>query len=64
MFINLFHLRQVYLCLPNYRSMTEGHCLIVPMMHVTQATALDEDVWDEIQVIFWLIKNMCLHQKN
>ena len=42
---------QVYLCLPNYRSMTEGHCLIVPMMHVSQATALDEDVWDEIQVM-------------
>ncbi|KAI0239746.1 CWF19-like protein 2 [Lamellibrachia satsuma] len=42
--------KKVYLCLPNYRSMTEGHCLIVPMMHVSQATALDEDVWDEIQV--------------
>ncbi|KAK2182669.1 hypothetical protein NP493_341g01024 [Ridgeia piscesae] len=42
--------KKVYLCLPNYRSMTEGHCLIVPMMHATQATALDEDVWEEIQV--------------
>jgi len=30
--------------------MNEGHCLIVPMQHVVQATVVDEDVWDEIKV--------------
>ena len=41
---------QVYMCLPNHRSLTEGHCLIIPMQHSSQGTMLDEDVWDEIQV--------------
>lgn len=41
---------KVYLCLPNHRSLTEGHCLIVPMQHVASGTAVDEDVWNEIQV--------------
>ena len=43
---------QSYLCLPPHQSMTEGHCLIVPMYHTTCATQLDEDVWDEMQVSF------------
>lgn len=41
---------KVYLCLPNHRSMTEGHCLIVPMQHLMQSTGIDEDVFEEIQV--------------
>lgn len=41
---------QVYLSLPNYQSLTEGHCLITPMQHYTAATLLDEDIWEEIQV--------------
>nr|XP_056714106.1 CWF19-like protein 2 [Euleptes europaea] len=40
---------KVYLSLPNYQSLTEGHCLIVPMQHFTAATLLDEDIWEEIQ---------------
>ena len=40
---------KVYLCLPDHKSITEGHCFIVPMQHVAQATVVDEDVWDEIQ---------------
>ncbi|RXN24257.1 CWF19 2 [Labeo rohita] len=39
----------VYLCLPNCVSLTEGHCLIVPIQHHTAATGLDEDIWSEIQ---------------
>ncbi|XP_061484667.1 CWF19-like protein 2 isoform X2 [Rhineura floridana] len=41
---------KVYLSLPNYQSLTEGHCLIAPMQHHTAATLLDEDIWEEIQV--------------
>ncbi|XP_036601635.1 CWF19-like protein 2 [Trichosurus vulpecula] len=40
---------KVYLCLPNCQSLTEGHCLIVPLQHHTAATVLDEDIWEEIQ---------------
>lgn len=31
--------------------MAEGHCLICPLQHHCCATALDEDVWSEIEVI-------------
>ncbi|XP_066227688.1 CWF19-like protein 2 [Saccopteryx leptura] len=41
---------KVFLCLPNFRSLTEGHCLIVPLQHHRAATLLDEDIWEEIQV--------------
>ncbi|XP_070605828.1 CWF19-like protein 2 [Erythrolamprus reginae] len=41
---------KVYLSLPRYLSLTEGHCLITPMQHYTAATVLDEDIWEEIQV--------------
>ncbi|XP_073674389.1 CWF19-like protein 2 [Garra rufa] len=41
---------KVYLCLPNCVSLTEGHCLIVPIQHHTAATGLDEDIWSEIQM--------------
>ncbi|XP_078258619.1 CWF19-like protein 2 isoform X2 [Rhinoraja longicauda] len=41
---------KVYLCLPNYQSMTEGHCLIVPLQHHTAGTILDEDIWEEMQL--------------
>ena len=41
---------KVYLCLPAHRSMSDGHCLIVPMQHVSSGTSVDEDVWAEIQV--------------
>ncbi|MEE6472851.1 hypothetical protein FKM82_009744 [Ascaphus truei] len=41
---------KVYLCLPNHVSLTEGHCLIVPLQHYTATTLLDEDIWNEIQM--------------
>ncbi|KAI1893936.1 hypothetical protein AGOR_G00128780 [Albula goreensis] len=40
---------KVYLCLPNSVSLAEGHCLIAPLHHHCASTALDEDVWSEIQ---------------
>jgi len=41
--------RSVYLSVPGHTSLVDGHCLIVPMGHCTAATALDEDVWSEVQ---------------
>ncbi|XP_075214569.1 CWF19-like protein 2 [Lycorma delicatula] len=41
---------KVYLCVPPYESLTEGHCLIVPSQHVSCTTQLDEDIWEEIMV--------------
>ncbi|XP_050433202.1 CWF19-like protein 2 [Adelges cooleyi] len=38
-----------YVCLPSYKSLTEGHCLIVPIYHYACATDIDEDVWTEMQ---------------
>lgn len=45
-----FEFLQVYLSLPNSKSLCEGHCLIVPMQHAVSGTVVDEDVWNEIQV--------------
>ncbi|XP_058884500.1 CWF19-like protein 2 isoform X1 [Acipenser ruthenus] len=41
---------KVYLCLPNCKSLAEGHCLIAPLHHHTSATTLDEDIWQETQM--------------
>ncbi|KAJ9590895.1 hypothetical protein L9F63_016077 [Diploptera punctata] len=40
---------KVYLCLPPHQSLTEGHCLIMPMFHTPCVTQLDVDVWNEVQ---------------
>ena len=48
---------QSFLMLPNHKSLTEGHCLIVPMQHIAAGTALDEDVWAEMQVCIISSKN-------
>ncbi|KAG8002079.1 CWF19-like protein 2, partial [Nibea albiflora] len=41
---------KVYLSLPAGVSMSEGHCLICPLHHHCSGTALDEDVWSEMQL--------------
>ncbi|XP_033631747.1 CWF19-like protein 2 [Asterias rubens] len=41
---------KVYLCVPANQSLTEGHCFIIPMHHTSSSTAVDEDVWSEIQI--------------
>nr|XP_039256912.1 CWF19-like protein 2 [Styela clava] len=38
-----------YLCLPEHKPLSQGHCFIVPMHHCTTGTGLDEDVWEEIK---------------
>ena len=41
---------KVYLTLPINQSLTDGHCLLVPIMHHTAGTMVDEDIWSEIQI--------------
>ncbi|CAB3983425.1 CWF19 2 [Paramuricea clavata] len=41
---------KVYLTLPVNQSLTDGHCLIVPIMHHTAGTMVDEDIWSEVQI--------------
>ena len=40
----------VYLALPSVQSLTDGHCLLVPMEHTVSSLQLDENVWSEIAV--------------
>ncbi|KAN0061688.1 Pre-mRNA-splicing factor cwf19 [Thecaphora frezii] len=40
---------RVYLALPEYESLTEGHCLIVPMQHHLSSLEAEDDAWDEIK---------------
>jgi hypothetical protein len=38
-----------YVCLPKRGTLTPGHCLIVPMSHVTALSSCDEEIWHEMQ---------------
>ena len=40
----------VYLAVPAHKSLTEGHCLLIPMEHAMCSMSLDENVWSEIRV--------------
>lgn len=52
----------IYVC--NIRSLTEGHCLIVPLQHHRAATLLDEDIWEEIQVSMIMLIIFVMIQSN
>ena len=54
--------KSVYLALPGTVSLTQGHCLIVPMGHVASGTQLDEDVWNEVQEFRKALVKMFLAQ--
>ncbi|GAB6026896.1 hypothetical protein CHUAL_013541 [Chamberlinius hualienensis] len=41
---------KTYLSVPESVSLTDGHCVITPMQHVTASTHLDEDVLSEIKI--------------
>lgn len=61
---NLCEFLQVYLSLPNSKSLCEGHCLIVPMQHAVSGTVVDEDVWNEIQVSMSTLSMSTLSQTS
>ncbi|KAG0226617.1 hypothetical protein BGX31_007235 [Mortierella sp. GBA43] len=50
---------RVYLGLPMTKEFLPGHCLIVPIQHVTSTLECDDDVWDEIRNFM-----KCLIQMN
>ncbi|KAF9358682.1 hypothetical protein BGX26_001181 [Mortierella sp. AD094] len=50
---------RVYLGLPLYKEFLPGHCMIVPMQHVTSALECDDDGWDEFRNFM-----KCLIQMN
>ena len=39
-----------YLSVPFHQSLTEGHCLIVPMEHTVCSMQMDENVWSEVRI--------------
>ena len=41
--------RTCYLCLPHHTPLTEFHCFVAPLSHVSCGIKLDEDVWSEMQ---------------
>ncbi|KAG0047497.1 hypothetical protein BGZ83_007446 [Gryganskiella cystojenkinii] len=50
---------RIYLGLPLYKEFLPGHCMIVPVQHVTSTLELDDDAWDEIRNFM-----KCLIQMN
>ena len=40
----------VFLSVPSHQSITEGHCLLVPIEHTTCSLQMDENVWSEIRI--------------
>ncbi|XP_003383183.1 PREDICTED: CWF19-like protein 2 [Amphimedon queenslandica] len=40
----------VYLSLPSVQSLTDGHCLLVPMEHTQSSLLTDENVWSEFNL--------------
>lgn len=40
----------VYLAVPSHQSITEGHCVLVPIEHTTCSLQMDENVWSEIRM--------------
>ena len=39
-----------YLALPQVHELTPGHCMIVPLQHVSSMLECDDDVWTEVRV--------------
>ncbi|KAI8982000.1 CwfJ C-terminus 1-domain-containing protein-like protein [Mycotypha africana] len=52
-----------YLALPNVQELTPGHCLIVPLQHVTSMLECDEDVWTEVRNFQKCLLKM-FHEQN
>lgn len=53
-----------YVSLPWHEGLQLGHCIIVPLAHVSCSTQLDEDVWSEIIDLMRAINRMFTEQKK
>ncbi|KAL0075210.1 CwfJ C-terminus 1-domain-containing protein-like protein [Phycomyces blakesleeanus] len=40
---------QTYLALPNVQELVPGHCMIVPLQHITSTLECDDTTWNEIR---------------
>ncbi|PWN52433.1 hypothetical protein IE53DRAFT_340599 [Violaceomyces palustris] len=40
---------RVYLAMPEWEGLTDGHCIIVPMQHHLSSLEAEDDTWDEIK---------------
>ncbi|CEI92892.1 hypothetical protein RMCBS344292_07139 [Rhizopus microsporus] len=52
-----------YLALPNVHELTPGHCMIVPLQHVTSMLECDDDVWTEVRNFQKCLMKM-FHEQN
>ena len=53
---------KVYMALPDRGGLTPDHVLIIPVNHAQSCTAVDEDVWDEIQTFQQYLVQMWAEQ--
>ncbi|KAI7864111.1 CwfJ C-terminus 1-domain-containing protein-like protein [Spinellus fusiger] len=54
---------QTYLALPNVQELVPGHCMIVPLQHVTSTLEFDDTVWTEIRNFQKCLLQM-FHEQN
>ncbi|XP_017783746.1 PREDICTED: CWF19-like protein 2 homolog [Nicrophorus vespilloides] len=50
----------IYLSLPSYEPLTEGHCLLIPLRHVISCTQLDENEFSELMNFRKMLTKMYL----
>lgn len=41
---------EICLSLPQYTSLTIGHCIITPLQHIACQLQLDENIWEKLKV--------------
>lgn len=56
--------KNVYLSLPWHEGLQTGHCLIVPISHVSCATQLEDDVWQEMRDFMKALDRMFAARKQ
>lgn len=56
--------KNVYLSLPWHEGLTNNHCLITPLAHVTCSTQLDDDVWQEVKEYMTALNRMFNSRKQ
>ncbi|KOC59276.1 CWF19-like protein 2 [Habropoda laboriosa] len=55
---------EICLCLPQYSSLTVGHCIITPVQHVACQLQLDENVWENLKMFKRTLYKMFMDQNQ